>query len=247
MAHELVGDRRCAGAVAAEAVDPGGQDRERVEARVVPERLVLDRDLGVDDDRRDVRERDDLALLAAEPGQLDLVAVVDDRLLAEAQVLEGGRRGLEPDRVARERGHDPDGQEDREDREHRPDDERDPAGRRGGRSRRQLAARSALRAGGGVHVGLRGEGGSGGACHLAGDAAHERAAARCYDGVTTTGVAFQASNAARTVASTAGSTVPPARRSRPINAEPTTGGAARRTIHAPGIAAAIRTLRRRWA
>ena len=72
LADELLGDRRRAAAVAAEAVDSGRDDRERVEAGVVPERLVLDGGLGVDDDRRDVVERDDLALLAAEAGELDL-------------------------------------------------------------------------------------------------------------------------------------------------------------------------------
>ena len=61
-------------------------------------------------------ERDDLALLAAEPGELDPVAVEDHRLLAELQVLEELRRRREVLGVAREGGDDPDGPEDREDR-----------------------------------------------------------------------------------------------------------------------------------
>src|SRR4029078_11310680 len=86
---------------------------------------------------------------------------------------------------------------------------------------------------------LRGNG-IGEGCHLAGDAAHERPAERCYDDVTTTGVAFHASKAARVRASTARSTVPPARRSRPIRAAPTTGGEPRRLTRASGTAAVIR-------
>ena len=89
LADELLGDRRGAAAAAAEAVEAGRDDRQRVEARVLPERLVLDRGLGVDDDRRDVLEGDDLAARLAEPGQLDLARpVVDDRLLLERELVE---------------------------------------------------------------------------------------------------------------------------------------------------------------
>ena len=71
LADELLGDRRGAAAAAAEAVDAGRDDRQRVEAGVLPERLVLDRGLGVDDDRRDLLERHDLA-----PGLADLASSI---------------------------------------------------------------------------------------------------------------------------------------------------------------------------
>ena len=63
---------------------PGRDDAERIEAGVLPEGLVLDGRRGVEDDRRDLLERHDLALAVAEPGQLDLAGpVVDDRLLGQ--------------------------------------------------------------------------------------------------------------------------------------------------------------------
>src|SRR4029079_2341785 len=82
LAGELLVDRRRAATVARVAGEAGREDRDRVEARVLPERLVLDRGLGVDHDRRDVLELDDLSLLASEPGELDLAeSVTDHRLL----------------------------------------------------------------------------------------------------------------------------------------------------------------------
>ena len=72
-------------------VDPGRDDAGRVEARVDPEVLVLDRGRRVEDLAGQVVERDELALEVAEAGQLDLAGpVVDDRLLLEVDV--GQRR-----------------------------------------------------------------------------------------------------------------------------------------------------------
>ena len=93
---ELLGDRRGAAAVAAQRVEPGGDDRHRVEAGVLPERLVLDRGRRVEQDRRDLLEGHDLALELAEAGQLDLAGpVVEDRLLGQRVVRSArpGRRG----------------------------------------------------------------------------------------------------------------------------------------------------------
>ena len=51
--------------------------------------MVLDARGRVDDNRRDVLERDHLALLLAEARKLDLArAVVDDRLLGEGERVE---------------------------------------------------------------------------------------------------------------------------------------------------------------
>ena len=47
--HELLGDRRGAARPAADRVDAGGDDADRVEARVVPEARVLDRRRRVDE------------------------------------------------------------------------------------------------------------------------------------------------------------------------------------------------------
>ena len=65
-------------------LEAGRQDRDRIEAGVVPERLVLDRRRRVEQDRRDLVEGHDLALGLAEAGQLDLAGpVVDDRLFGQ--------------------------------------------------------------------------------------------------------------------------------------------------------------------
>jgi hypothetical protein len=89
LAHELLGDRRRAATATAEAVDAGRDDRERVEAGVVPERLVLDRGLRVDHDGRNVVELDDLAACLADPGQFDLTgAVVDHGFLLRDEVVQ---------------------------------------------------------------------------------------------------------------------------------------------------------------
>src|SRR4029077_6760191 len=110
-------------------------------------------------------------------------------------------------RVARERADDADRQEQGEDREHRPDGEGDPArGRRGGSERQAGGSPGADGevGNGSSRLEPRSERGAsytwdsgrkgclGEACHPTGDAAHERPAERCYDDVTTTGVAFQA-------------------------------------------------------
>ena len=92
-ADQLLGDRRGAAARAAQRVEPGGDDRRRVEAGVLPERLVLDRGRGIEQDRRDLVEGDDLALEVAEPGELDLAGpVVDDDLLGELVARRGSVR-----------------------------------------------------------------------------------------------------------------------------------------------------------
>ena len=83
--------------VTLERVEGRRADGHRVEAGVRPEGLVLDRGQGVEQRRRDLVEGDDLAALCAEAGQLDLaVAVLDDRLLVEGDVLERGRLGQVP-------------------------------------------------------------------------------------------------------------------------------------------------------
>ena len=88
-ADELLGDRRCAAWLARDRVETGRDDARRVEARVAPEVLVLDRGRRVDDLARELVERDELALQVAEAGQLDLAGpVVDDRLLLEVDVVE---------------------------------------------------------------------------------------------------------------------------------------------------------------
>ena len=96
LADELLGDGRRATTVAAERSERRRDDGDRVEARVVPERLVLDRGGRVEQDLRDLIELDDLALGVAEARQLDLAGpVVDDRLLGQDVIrrvwLGGGR------------------------------------------------------------------------------------------------------------------------------------------------------------
>ena len=77
-----------------------------VETRVRPEELVLDRCRGVEHLGRDVLEGRDLTPERAEPGELDLAGpVVDDRLLLEAEVLEGGAGVGQSLRIEVVRGH----------------------------------------------------------------------------------------------------------------------------------------------
>jgi hypothetical protein len=86
---ELLGDRRGAALVAADRVEAGLHDPERIEAGVRPERLVLDAGRRIDEHGGDLVEGHDLALLVPEPGELDLPRrVVDDGLLAEGQAAE---------------------------------------------------------------------------------------------------------------------------------------------------------------
>src|SRR4029079_12848781 len=113
--------------------------------------------LGVDDERRDVLERDDGPPLAAESGELDLArSVVDDRLLGEGDLVEIADR-WEALGHPRERADDADAGEEGDDREAGPDREGDPAG--GGRGRpRAGGAGGPRRAGGVVQAGAPGEG-----------------------------------------------------------------------------------------
>ncbi len=54
--HELLGDRGTTAVVALDRVDGRGRERDGIEARVLPERLVLDRRRGVHENRRDLVE-----------------------------------------------------------------------------------------------------------------------------------------------------------------------------------------------
>ncbi len=88
-AHELLGDRRAAARPAVDGVDRGGQEAREIEARVVPEILVLDRGRGIEDFGRQVGERHELALALTQTGQLDLPGSVRDaRLLIEVELRE---------------------------------------------------------------------------------------------------------------------------------------------------------------
>src|SRR5690349_4242501 len=88
-AHELLRDRGGPPAGSADGVDPRRDDRGRVEARVVPERLVLDRGRRIDEHRWDLVVRYDVTLELAEPGELGLPGPIeDDDLLWQLQVLE---------------------------------------------------------------------------------------------------------------------------------------------------------------
>ncbi len=104
LAHELLGKGRRTAPVTLERVEGRRAQGHRVEARVRPEGLVLDRGQGVKQSRRDLVEGDDFAALGAEAGQLDLPGTVpDDRLLVEGDVLERGRLGQVPS-IERVRG-----------------------------------------------------------------------------------------------------------------------------------------------
>ena len=81
--------RRGATLPAVEAVDGGGHDPERVESRILPERLVLDRGGRVDELGRDLVEGHEIPAIAAQRREQDLAgAVVDGRLLFEADRFE---------------------------------------------------------------------------------------------------------------------------------------------------------------
>ncbi len=95
-AHELLGDRRAAAVVAVDGVDRGRDEARRVEARVVPERLVLDGRRRVDERGRDLVERHDIAAVVTELREEDLAGPVVDRgLRGEVQLVERGLRILE--------------------------------------------------------------------------------------------------------------------------------------------------------
>ncbi len=113
-----------------------------VEARVVPEILVLDRGRRVEDLRRQLGEGDDLALPLAEFGELDRAGPIGhDRLLIEGEVGQRGLRVRQAVGVVGVGGGDPEqsersgGQEDDEE----DDRERDRGPLEGGRSARPLA------------------------------------------------------------------------------------------------------------
>ena len=94
-AHELLGDRRRATvARAADALQDGRSDRIRVEALVLPERPILNRDRRVEQDLGDLVEGDHAPALDLEAGQLDRPCpVIDDRRLGKVELLEAGHRG----------------------------------------------------------------------------------------------------------------------------------------------------------
>ncbi len=113
---QLLGDRRCAARVAGQGVQARREDPGRIEAGVLPERLVLGGRGGVDENGRDLVVRDDVALLASKGGELDLAGPVEDLgLLGEVEVVEDLLRVGKALAVVRERGH----------RSHEPDDARD--------------------------------------------------------------------------------------------------------------------------
>ena len=137
---------------AADRVEARGDDADRIEPGVLPEGLVLDGRRGVEDDRRDLVEGDDLALVVAEAGQLDLAgAVVDDRLLGQ-DVL-GQLRGRSE--VRGERVVDPDGGHGADDTDAGQEHEHDDRDRRDDGSATTLGgsagSRSGLAAGGVGH------------------------------------------------------------------------------------------------
>ncbi len=89
VAHELLGDRRRAASVARDRVDRCRDDAGRIEARVVPEGLVLDRRRRVDRHGRDLVVGDDVAAFPGEGREEHLPGtVVDAGLLVEADAAE---------------------------------------------------------------------------------------------------------------------------------------------------------------
>src|SRR5207253_1016406 len=87
------GDRRCAAFAAADGVEHRAHDPDRIDAAVRPERLVLGRGRGIDEDRWHLAERDRLAPLAGvEARELDRAGAIGyDRFRQE---LELSWRGL---------------------------------------------------------------------------------------------------------------------------------------------------------
>ena len=129
-ANELLGDGRGAAGLAGDGVEAGRDDARRVEARVDPEVLVLDRGRRVDDLAGQLVVGHELALEVAEAGQLDLAGpVVDDRLLLEGDVGQGLDRIREAGGVVVVGPHGDDGagpgQEATREDEHHEDDEKD--------------------------------------------------------------------------------------------------------------------------
>jgi hypothetical protein len=84
---ELLRDRRSPARPSGDGVEAGRHDADRIEPRVDPEVLVLDRGRRVEDLAWQLIERDEFALEVTEPGQLDLPGpVVQDRLLFEVDI-----------------------------------------------------------------------------------------------------------------------------------------------------------------
>ncbi len=129
-ADELLRDGGGTTAVASDRIQAGRHDGRRVEARVLPERLVLHCRGRVEQHRRDLLERDDLALELTEPCELGRAGPVEnDDLLGQAQLLEAGdgREAVRQGRIdadCRECADDADAGEEDE------DDDRQPAGGR---------------------------------------------------------------------------------------------------------------------
>ena len=118
LTDQLLSDRRSAAVVAADRVERGRDDADRVDARVRPEGLVLDRGRGVDQDRRDLLVGDRLAVLAAaESGELDRArAVVDDRFARLNWIFSRSVAGWQALAVHREHADDADQAEEGNDR-----------------------------------------------------------------------------------------------------------------------------------
>ncbi len=89
-AHQLLADGARAGnrLTGLEVLEEGAHDRLEVDARVLPERLVLGGDLGIDHDRRDLLEGYDAPILDREGGELLAVGRHDRRGLVQAEVLD---------------------------------------------------------------------------------------------------------------------------------------------------------------
>ncbi len=105
VADQLLGDGGRPARSAGNGVEAGADDADRVESRVDPEVLVLDRRRRIEHLVRELVERDDLAAERSEASQLHLAGpVVDDRLLLEVDVREGGLGVREPLRVVVVRG-----------------------------------------------------------------------------------------------------------------------------------------------
>ena len=122
-ADELLADRRGARDRLAglEVLEEGADDAAEVDARVVPEALVLRRHLGVDHDLRDVLERDLAAILDGERRELGPVGGEDRRALRQIEVLDLGDVG-QVARVRRVGAQDADEQRERGEAERDEDD-----------------------------------------------------------------------------------------------------------------------------
>ena len=153
----VIVDPPCVAPQCEDVLEHGAADALVVDAAVLVEALVLDRDRGLLHHRGDVRRADqDPPLVVGQGGDLLAVDVVDDRVLG---VLELGA-ALELGQVARDRHHDPEDPGDEGEHREAQEDEREaqllelraPAGRlrrgrRGRRGRGRLAAVGTLAVG----------------------------------------------------------------------------------------------------